>query len=334
MKVGRTNRRAFIAALGGAAAWPVVARAQQSDKTRRIGVLEVMAETDPVEQQSFAAFKQALAALGWNEGSNLHIDLRRSAGDINRASSLAKELVALQPDVIFTGSTPNTMAIHRQTQTIPIVFVAVSDPVGSGFVESLSHPGGNITGFINLEGTLAEKWLELLKEIAPGTKRVAVMFNPQTAPFAQYYLRPIENMAPKLGVTTFPLPVGNDNDIESAIEELARGRDSGLIAMVDSFVLVHRKLIIELAARHQIPTVYADKNMTMEGGLISYGVTLSDLFSRAAVYVDRILRGAKPAELPVQGPTKFELVINLKTAKALGLTVPPSILARADQVIE
>jgi len=328
------RRRAFIAALGSAAAWPLVALGQQPDKTRRIGVLDGGAETDPIAQQNVAAFKQALAALGWNEGSNLHIDRRWSAGDINRTSSLAKELVALQPDVILTGSTPNTLAIHRQTQTIPIVFVAVSDPVGSGFVKSLSHPGGTITGFLNLEATLAEKWLELLKEIAPGTKRVAVMFNPQTAPFAQYYLKPIENMASKLGVTTFPSPVRDDNDIESAIEELARHRDSSLIAMNDSFVLVHRKLIIELAARHQIPTVYSDTIITMEGGFISYGVSLPDLFSRAAVYVDRILRGAKPAELPVQGPTKFELAINLKTAKALGLGVPPSLLARADEVIE
>jgi putative tryptophan/tyrosine transport system substrate-binding protein len=327
------RRREFIAGLGGAAAWPLVAQAQQPD-ARRIGVLDGGAETDPASQQAFVALKQALAALGWNEGSNLHIDPRWSAGDINRTSSLAKELVALQPDVILTASTPTTAAIHRETQTIPIVFAAVADPVGSGFVESLSHPGGNITGFLNLEATLAEKWLELLKEIAPGTKRVGVMFNPQTAPFAQYYLRPIENMARKFGVTTFRLPVRDDNDIENAREELARDRDSGLIAMNDSFVLVHRRLIIELAARHQIPTIYTDKINSMDGGLISYGVTLPDLFSRAAVYVDRILRGANPAELPVQGPTKFELVINLKTAKALGLTVPATLLARADEVIE
>jgi putative ABC transport system substrate-binding protein len=328
------RRRAFIAGLSSAAAWSLVARAQQPDRVRRIGVLMGGAETDLSSQQDFAAFKQALAALGWNEGNNLHIELRFSAGDINRASSLAKELVALQPDVILTASTPTTAAIHRETQTIPIVFVQVADPVGSGFVESLSHPGGNITGFLNLEDTLAEKWLELLKEIAPGTKRVAVVFNPQSAPFAQYYLKPIADMAPKLGVTAIPLSVGNESDIENAIEELARGGDGGLIAMNDSFVAVHHKLIIELAARHQIPTIYPGKNMTVEGGLISYGVNWPDMFSRAPVYVNRILRGANPAELPVQGPTKFELVINLKTAKALGLDVPPSLLARADEVIE
>jgi putative tryptophan/tyrosine transport system substrate-binding protein len=328
------RRREFIAALGGAAAWPVVARAQQPDRVRRIGALLGWAEADAISQEMLAAFKQGLASLGWSEGSNLHIDLRWTAGDINRAASFAKELVALQPDVILTGSTPATAAIHRETQTIPIVFVQVTDPIGSGFVESLSHPGGNITGFLNLEATLAEKWLELLKEIAPNTKQVAVMFNPQTAPYAQYYLKPIENMAPKLNITIVSSPVRDDVDIQTPIAELARDQGSGLIAMNDSFIVIHRKSIEELAARHQIPTIYPTKEAAMERGLISYGVDAPDLFSRSALYVDRILHGAKPSELPVQGPINFELVINLKAAKALGLQVPPSLLATADEVIE
>jgi putative tryptophan/tyrosine transport system substrate-binding protein len=326
------RRREFIVGVGNAVAWPLVVRAQPPDRVRRIGALMGWAETDPISQEDFAAFKQGLAALGWSEASNLYIDLRWTAGDINRALSLAKELVALQPDVILTGSTPATAAIHRETQTIPIVFVQVSDPVGGGFAESLSHPGGNVTGFLNLEATIAEKWLELLKEIAPNTKRVAIMFNPQTAPYAQYYLKPIENMASN--ITVVSSPVRDDIDIRAGITELARDPGSGLIAMNDSFIVVHRKLIIDLAARHQIPTVYPAKELTIEGGLISYGVDAPDFFSRAAAYVDRILRGAKPSELPVQGPTKFELVINLKTAKALGRSVPPTLLARADEVIE
>jgi putative tryptophan/tyrosine transport system substrate-binding protein len=328
------RRREFIAGLGGAAAWPLAARAQQPDKTRRIGVLMGYAETDPRVQRVFAAFRQRLAALGWSEGSNLHIDLRWTAGDINRTSSLAKELVALQPDVILTGGTPNTVAIHRQTQTIPIVFVHVSDPVGSGFVEGLSHPDGNITGFLNLEATLAEKWLELLKEIAPRTLRTAVMFNPQTAPYAEYYLGPLHSAATKLGVTLFPSPVWSDDEIEVALAKIARDEGSGLIEMIDGFMYLHQKSIIELTARYKIPAISFDRVVTVEGGLISYGVDTTDLFVRAAPYIDRILRGARPAELPVQGPTKFELVINLKTASALGLTVPPTLLARADEVIE
>jgi putative ABC transport system substrate-binding protein len=327
------RRREFIAGLGGAAAWPLAARAQQNERVRRVGVLLLFAETDPKAQAYFAAFRQGLAALGWSGGSNLHIDLRWSAGDVQHAASFAKELVALQPDVILAHTTPLTAAIQRETKTIPIVFVSVSDPVGSGFVESLSHPGGNVTGFTNLEATLVEKWLELLKEIAPRITRVAVMFNPQTAPYAKYYLGPLQAVAPKLGVTTFTAPVRSDDDIEAAFTKMTSDQGSGLIAMTDGFMYVHRKLIIELTARHNIPAISFIRDVPVEGGLISYGDP-PELFARAALYVDRILRGAKPTELPVQAPTKFELVINLKTAKALGLTVPPSLLARADEVIE
>jgi putative ABC transport system substrate-binding protein len=329
------RRREFIKLIAsGATAWPLVARAQQPERMRRIGILMGRAESDPQAQTRVAAFKQGLAALGWSEGSNLRIDLRWSAGDINRAASLAKELMALQPDAILADTTPGTAAIQHETKSVPIVFVAVNDPVGSGFVESLPRPGGNLTGFLNLEATLAEKWLELLKEIAPPTTRVAVPFNPQTAPFAEYYLGPLQAMARKLGVTLFPTSVGNEDDIETAIRQIASAPGGGLILMSDSFLFVHRKLILDLTARHKIPAINPIRELTMEGGLISYGVEGTDLLVRAASYIDRVLRGAKPSELPVQAPTKFELVINLKTAKALGLEIPPSLLARADEVIE
>jgi putative tryptophan/tyrosine transport system substrate-binding protein len=328
------RRREFIAALGGALVSPLAVRAQQAERMRRIGVLMGWAEADPVAQAEFTAFRQGLAALGWSEGSNLRIDLRWSAADISRAASFAKELVALQPDAILASTTPVTAAIQHETKVIPIVFVHVSDPVGSGFVESLPHPGGNTTGFINLEATLVEKWLELLKEIAPRTTRVAVMFNPQTAPYAEYYLSQLQAVAPKLGVTPFTTPVRSDDDIGNAFTKIAIDRGIGLISMIDSFMFVHRKLIIELAAHYKIPAISFVTDMTVEGGLISYSTDVIDLFVRAAPYIDRILRGAKPTELPVQGPTKFELVINLKTAKALGLDVPPALLGRADKVIE
>jgi putative ABC transport system substrate-binding protein len=311
-----------------------MARAQRSDRTRQIGVLMGYAENDPEAEARLTAFRQRLASLGWSEGSNLHIDVRWSAGDVARAASLAKELVALQPDAILANTTPVTAAVHHETKTIPIVFVQVSDPVGSGFVESLSHPGGNITGFVNLEASMAEKWLELLKEIAPSATRVGVMFNPQTAPYAEYYLKPIQAAAPKLEVTAFPIPVQKDNAIGMAIMDLAHDSGGGLILMTDSFLQVHRRLIVELTTRHRVPAISYSRDVPMDGGLISYGVDSTDLFVRAAPYVDHLLRGARPAELPVQAPTKFELVINLHTAKTLGLTVSPMLLARADEVIE
>jgi putative ABC transport system substrate-binding protein len=328
------QRRQFITLVGGAAVWPLAARAQQPERMRRIGVLMGYAENDSEAQARLEAFKQALLALGWDEGRNLQIDLRWASGDIDRASNFAKELVALHPDVILSNTTPVTAALQRETKTIPIVFVAVSDPVGAGFVQSLPRPGSNITGFINLEPTIGGKWLDLLKEIAPRLTRVAVMFNPQTAPYTEIYLLPMEAAGKQFGVKPFAAPVHREADIEKVISELGREPDSGLIAMTDGFMTVHRKATVELAMRHKVPLMYFISVVPREGGLISYGIDLTNEFQRTASYVDRILRGAKPAELPVQLPTKFELVINLKTAKVLGLTIPPSLLATADDVIE
>jgi putative ABC transport system substrate-binding protein len=327
------RRRVFIATLGSAAAWPMVARAQQSDKIRRVGVMSYL-ETDPEAQERLITFRRGLATLGWSEGSNLHIDVRWSSGDAARATSLAKELVALQPNAILAHSTPVTTAIQHETSAIPIVFVQVSDPVGSGFVESLSRPGSNITGFLNLESSMVGKSLELLKEIAPSTTFVAVMFNPKTAPYAQYYLGPLEAVAPKLGVAPVMTPVSSENDIENVVTQLGREQGAGIIMMTDSFMFVHRKLIVELTASHKVPTISFVRETPLDGGLISYGVDALDLFARAALYIDRILKGAKPADLPVQAPAKFELVINLPTAQKLGLSVPSTLLARADEVIE
>lgn len=328
------KRREFITLLGGAtAAWPLVARAQLAER-RRIGVLMGYAESDPEAQIRLAAFKQGLLALGWDESRNLRIDLRWASGDIDRASAFARELLALHPEVILSNTTPVTTALQRETKTVPIVFTAVSDPVNAGFVASLPRPGGNVTGFINLEPTIGGKWLDLLKEIAPQVTRVAVMFNPQTAPYAEIYLRSMETAGTKFGVTPFASPVHREADIEAVIAGLGREPGSGLIAMTDSFMTVHRKAIVELAMRHKVPLMYFISIVPREGGLISYGIDLTDMFGRAASYVDRILRGAKPAELPVQLPTKFELAINLKAAKALGLTVPSPLLTSANEVIE
>jgi putative ABC transport system substrate-binding protein len=329
------RRRDFIALLGGtAAAWPLMARARETERMRRIGVLMGYAENDPEAQTRFAAFKQELLALGWDERRNLRIDLRWASGDYDRASKFAKELVALHPEVILSNATPVTDALRQETKTIPIVFVAVSDPVGAGFVQSLPRPGGNITGFINLEPTIGGKWLDLLKDVAPLLTRVAVMFNPQTAPYTEIYLRSLEVAGKKFSVQSFSAPVQSEADIEKVISNLGREPDSGLIAMTDSFMTVHRKAIVELAMRHKVPFMYYISVVPREGGLISYGIDLTNEFRRSASYVDRILRGAKPATLPVQLPTKFELVINLKTAKALGLTVPKPLLTGADEVIE
>jgi putative tryptophan/tyrosine transport system substrate-binding protein len=330
------RRRDFIKVIGGAAAtWPVAATAQQPDRMRRIGVMVGYAEDDPEAQTRLAAFKQGLLTSGWNEGRNLKIDVRWASGDADRATTLARELVALQPEVIMSNTTPVTAALHNITKTIPIVFVAVSDPVGAGFVASLPRPGTNMTGFINLERTLGGKWLELLKEIAPGIARVSVMFNPQTAPYAEeIYLPSMETAAKKLGVKQLKALVYREADIEEAISALGREPGSGLIAMTDSFMTVHRKAVIELTTRNKLPLMYFVSIATREGGLISYGIDLTDLFGRSASYVDRILRGAKPAELPVQLPTKFEMAVNLKTAKVLGLAVPKTLLAGANEVIE
>ena len=330
------NRRDTLLALGafGAAVTPFAAGAQQPDRVRRIGVLLGQSEKTPGALSRHAVFKESLAALGWAEGRNLSIELRWSEGDVNRAAVLARELVALPPELIVCTTTSVTAALQRETRTVPIVFIAVSDPVGSGLVKTLSQPGGNITGFIDLESSLIEKSLELLKEIAPRVTRVAVMFNPDTAPYAEYYLRPLKTAAPKLGVKTFTATARSESDIEEGIAGLGREPGGGLIVMPDSFMGIHHKATIALAARHKVPATYFAGPWVAGGGLSSYGVDIVDLRRRAASYVDRILRGAKPAELPVQQPVKFELFVNLQTAKALGLSIPQAVLLRADKVIE
>ena len=328
------NKRAFITLLGGAAAWPVAARAQQTERIRRVAVLNTLAETDIEVQAWDAAFRRQLEELGWVNGRNIHFEYRWSAGSIERTQLFAKELVQLRPDAILAVTTPATAALQKETHTIPIVFAIVSDPVGSGFVASLANPGGNITGFINIEGSLPGKWLDLLREVAPRVSRIAFMFNPQTAPYARYYLDTFRSAAAVMTVEPIEVPIQNTTEIEAGMRMLGRDAGAGLIIMPDTSMQVHRKLIYSLANRHQLPTVYPFRFFVVEGGLLSYGIVLADLLRRAALYVDRILRGATAGELPVQLPTKFEFVINLKIAKALGLEVPPTLLARADEVIE
>ena len=329
------RRRNFIAGLATTAAWPVAAHAQQPERVRRIGVLMALAADDPEGQANVAAFKQTLQQLGWSEGHNLQIAFRGAAGDPERMQAFAKELVALQPDVILTRSTPVTAALLRQTHTIPIVFTVVSDPVGERFVESLAHPGGNATGLTNVESSLTGKWLELLKEIAPGVKRVAFIFDPELAPGGgSYYTRLIEASAPPSAVTPKVAPVHGAADIERAIGELVGEPNSGLVVLPDATTQLHRKLIIALADRHHVPAIYAFRTAVIEGGLMSYGIDVVDQYRQAADYVDRILKGTKPAELPVQLPAKFVMSINLKTAKGLGLDVPLLLQQRADEVTE
>jgi putative ABC transport system substrate-binding protein len=323
------RRREFIAGIGSAAAWPLVASAQQ---TRRIGVLMALDENDPEGKRRFTAFAQALADLGWTDGRNVRIDLRWGA-DINRLRALAQELVGAQPDIILTNSTPATVAVLRETRTIPIVFANVGDPVALSVVARLDRPGGNMTGFATLEGSLGGKWLELLSDIAPGLKRAATMFNPDTA-YISTYMPSLETAARSLKVLPIPAPVHSEGEIEAAIGVLGRKPGGGLVVMPDTFMTTHRTPIILAAARNNAPAVYNQSVFAKDGGLLSYGTDRVDIFRRAATYVDRILRGEKPGDLPVQFPTKYELVVNLKTAKALGLTVPQSILLRADEVIE
>jgi ABC-type uncharacterized transport system substrate-binding protein len=330
------KRREVIKLIGGAAAyWPLAVRAQQTDEVRRIGVVVNVAADDPEAQASVAAFKQTLQQLGWSEGRNLQIDFRGAAGDPERMQAFAKELVALQPHVILTRSTPVTAALLRQTRTIPVVFTVVSDPVGERFVESLARPGGNATGFTNVEFSLTGKWLELLKEVAPRIKRVAFIFNPKLAPGGgSYYTRLIEASAPSFAVTPTVAPVHDAADIERAIGEFVREPNGGLVVLPDAATLVNRKLIIALADRYRVPAIYAFRLVVIEGGLMSYGIDVVDQYRQAAGYVDRILRGTKPAELPVQLPAKFVMAINLKTAKELGLDVPLLLQQRADELIE
>jgi putative ABC transport system substrate-binding protein len=328
------GRREFITFLGGAVAWPLAARAQQGDRVRRIGVLMPGDENDPVVKTWVSPFTQALADLGWTDGRNVRIELRWAGNDINRIRRLAREIVGLQPDVILVASIAAAAALQRETRTIPIVFTGVGDPVASGIVAALNQPGGNSTGFALFEESLGGKWLELLSEIAPGLRRAALMFNPDTFAASAFMLS-LETAARSLKVATITAPVHSDAEIETAIIALGREPGGGLVVMPDgTFTSVHRAPIILAAARNNVPAVYAASYYARDGGLLSYGPDLVDLFRRAASYVDRILRGEKPGDLPVQLPTKFEMVVNLKTAKALGLTVPPSIRLRADEVIE
>jgi putative ABC transport system substrate-binding protein len=329
----RIRRREFIAGLGVAAAWPLAAHAQRGDRVRRIAVLMVFDETDPEGKLRYSAFTQALADLGWTDGRDVRMDLRWGGGDTNRIRSLAHELVGLQPDIILAGSTPATAALQRETRTIPIVFANVGDPVASGIVPRLDRPSGNVTGFATWEATLGGKWLELLSEIAPGLKRAAIMFNPDTAPVSTW-MPSFETAARSLKVGPITAPVRSDAEIETAITALGREPGGGLVVMGDVFTLAHRTPIIVAAARNNVPAVYIQSFFVRDGGLLSYGPDRVDTFRRAATYVDRILRGEKPGDLPVQFPVKYEMVLNLKTAKALGLAIPPSILLRADEQIE
>ena len=331
------RRRDFITILGGAAfTGPFAVSAQQTDRMRRVGVLTGYGEGDPEAKALLTEFTQGLSALGWIEGRNLRIDVRWAPGSKDLMRTFARELVGLQPDVILTQSTPVTAALKHETQTIPIVFAAVADPVGSGFVASLTHPGGNISGFGSVEASIAGKWLELLMEIAPDLKRATMIFNPDTAPYVKSYLLPFfEAAARLLKVALIAAPVHSDAEIDTAITALGREPPGGgLIGMPDNFVEIHRALIISLAARNNVPAIYQTPVIARDGGLLSYGADFRDIFRRSANYVDRILRGAKPSELPVQLPIKYLMVVNLRTAKALGLTVPRSIVLSADEVIE
>ncbi len=327
------RRRQFIAGIGGAAVWPLVARAQRPERVRRLSVLMPYEESDPEQKTYLAEVIKELAKLGWSDGGNLHVDVRWVAGNGDRARMFAEELAGLQPDVILAATTPVTAALQRETRNIPIVFVGVSDPVGAGFVAGLPHPGGNLTGFINLEAGMGGKWLELLTEMAPDIKRAAIMFNPDTAPGGgSYFLRSFEAAAQSLKVEPIPAPVHGDADIEAVMTALGHEPRGGLVVMPDNFLTVHRRPIISLAARNNVPAVYFLSVFVRDGGLLSYGPDRPDMFRRSASYVDRILRGAKPEELPVQVPTKFLTVVNLRTAKALGLTIPNTLLVSADVI--
>jgi len=327
------NRRAVIALLGGAVAWPVAAGAQQAASGRRIGALMSLTEDDPEDRRRRAALQQALRQLGWNEGGNLRIDYRWYGGELARARTLAQELIELKPDLIVATATPGMAAFAQQTRTLPVVFVAVSDPVGQNFVASLARPDTNATGLTFFEFSVTGKMLEALKQIAPVVSRVALAFNPNTLSNPPF-MRAIEAAAPTLAVELVKLPLGDPGEIEGAFAALARQAGGGLLFLPDPFIFTHRDLIVGLAARHRLPAVYSQRPFVSAGGLLAYGVDVTDLFRRVAPYVDRILKGAKPGELPVQQPTKFELAVNLKAARALGLDVPQSLLATADEVIE
>jgi putative ABC transport system substrate-binding protein len=330
------RREALVTLLGSAAAaFPLAAKAQQSDQRRRIGVLTALTEDDPENQARLAAFRYGLERRGWSEGRNLRIDYRFAPGaSPDQSQPFAKELVALRPDAILAQTTPVVTALQRETREIPIVFAGVADPIGSGFIASLPHPGSNITGVMLYEPSVTGKWLSMLKEIAPQLTRAAFVIHPETATYYNYYLQAAEPLSRSLGIDLVPTPFANTVEIERAIEVFASVPNGGLVLPPNAAVFARRDLIVALAARHHLPAVYNSRPFVTAGGLMSYGVDVTDMFRQAASYVDRILRGDNPADLPVQAATRFETILNLKTAKALGLTVPPGLLVAADEVIE
>ena len=328
------RRRDFITLLSCAAAWPFTARAQQPDRMKRIGVLMGYAERNLEAQAWVKAFAQAFKELGWIAGRNVLIDYRFGAGDADRMKAYAEELVGLKPAVILAESSPATAALRKATRTIPIVFVNVFAPVGQRFVSNLARPGGNITGFSSIEPEMGGKWFDLLREVAPHLARVAVIYNLKTGPFSPLFLHAIEKAASSFAVKLIAIPIHDTADIERSISAFAHDLNGGLIVLPSTFLVAHRKLIFEQAAQHRLPAIYGFRFFAVDGGLMSYGVDVPDLFRQSASYVDRILKGEKPGDLPVQAPIKYQLVINLKTAKAIGLNVPPTLLIRADEVIE
>jgi putative tryptophan/tyrosine transport system substrate-binding protein len=329
------RRRDFISLAGGmAVTWPLVAHAQQPDRMRRLGVLSSLAETDTEAQAWDAAFRKRLAELGWVDGSSVHIDYRWGAGSVDRMRLFAAELVQLKPDALVSISTPATAALQAETRAIPIVFAWVSDPIGSGFVSSLAHPGGNITGFLNIEASVIGKWLSLMREMAPQVSRIGFLYNPQTAPYARYYLDTFRAAARTLAIEAIDAPVRSTEEVEALMTKLGGEAGAGLFVMSDTSMVVYRKTIYALAERYRLPTIYPYRVFAAEGGLMSYGVDVADLLRGAAEYIDRILRGEKPNELAVQQPTRFELVVNVKTAKMLGLTIPTSMFVAAQEMIE
>jgi putative ABC transport system substrate-binding protein len=328
------KRREVISWLGGmAVAWPLAASAQQSRGPRRIGVLLGIGEDDPEAKPRVEALQQGLQDHGWIEGRNIHLDYRWTAGDLDRTNRLAKEIVNLKPDLIVVHSTPAVNALRQLTTTTPMVFALIADPLGSGFAKSLARPGGNMTGFMNVDAPMASKWLELILEIVPNIKRVALIYNPRTSPYRSY-LREFEVSAPKIGVQAVPTPVLDADELARAITALGQQPDSALFVVPDVFVQVHRTAIIRLAEQYRLPGVYPYRFFPTSGGLLSYGIDTVAIFRQAASYVDRILKGEKPGDLPVQAPVSFKLVINLKAARAIGLKIPESFLLRADEVIE
>ena len=328
------KRREFIAGLGSAVAWPMVARAQQGERVRRIGLLMNFPEADTEGNARLVAFLQRMRELGWSDGHNLKLESRWSGADIDRMRTFAREIVVQQPDLIVAVGTPATSAVMRETSTIPILFTQVSDPVGGGLVTNLARPGGNVTGFTLFEFSIGSKWLQTIKEIAPNVTRVAVLFNPTTAPYAPLYLRSVEDGASSFAVDFSTLPLQDAVELEPTIKTFAATPNSALLVLTDTFTTVNRDRIIALAAEYRLPALYPYRFFAQSGGLVSYGVDTLEQYPRAAAYADRVLKGAKPGDLPIQQPINFELVINAQTARMLGLTVPPSLLARADEVIE